>query len=574
MITGGRKVKPSIRETPARSEGDAAEAEAYALRRLEERYLDICARRSVAAELAERVRAKVEQNYQDYIDELRRQCLTEGQNGCENARTFQKLSQLEKLEQRELQINAARLLRPATPAEIVGQDEAMQALIARLSSPYPQHLILYGPPGVGKTSTARLALAIAASRPGSLFAADAPFVEVDGSSLRWDPRESSNPLLGSVHDPLYQGATRELAADGIPEPKPGLVTEAHGGVLFIDEIGELDPHLQNQLLKVMEDKRVRLDSSYFDPHNDRIPAYIKKIFNDGLPADFLLIGATTRERSGINPAFRSRCAEVWFEALPPEAIRRIVTISGRKLRVEPEPDAVEQIVECCCDGRSANKVLLDAGALALLEQECPALPAVIRAAHVQKALRSSRISPPRRRDIEKTCVGRVCGLGVNGQQGDIIEIEALAFAAAATGSLRFNEAAGSMARDSVFNAAAALRYLNGIDPGGYDLHINITGGGKVDGPSAGMAIYLALYSAITHTPLRQDVAVSGELSIRGELRPVGGINQKITAARRAGMTAVLLPADNQNEFPAPPPGLRIIPTPDLTAGVAYMSATA
>ena len=80
-------------------------------------------------------------------------------------------------------------------------------------------------------------------------------METDGTTLRYDPRGIANPLLGSVHDPIYQGARRDLADSGIPEPKPGLVTDAHGGILFIDEIGELDDTLQNELLKVLEDKR-------------------------------------------------------------------------------------------------------------------------------------------------------------------------------------------------------------------------------------------------------------------------------------------------------------------------------
>ena len=124
----------------------------------------------------------------------------------------------------------------------------------------------------------------------------------------------TNPLLGSVHDPIYQGARKDLAENGIPEPKLGLVTDAHGGVLFIDEIGELDTILLTKLLKVLEDKRVEFESSYYDPNDDRIPQYIRKIFNEGAPADFVLIGATTRSPEEINPAIRSRCAEV-FEPL-------------------------------------------------------------------------------------------------------------------------------------------------------------------------------------------------------------------------------------------------------------------
>ena len=66
-----------------------------------------------------------------------------------------------------------------------------------------------------------------------------------------------------------------MADDGIPEPKPGLVTDAHGGILFIDEIGELDPILLNKLLKVLEDKRVPFESAYYDEENPYVPAYIK-----------------------------------------------------------------------------------------------------------------------------------------------------------------------------------------------------------------------------------------------------------------------------------------------------------
>lgn len=154
--------------------------------------------------------------------------------------------------------------------------------MAKLGCPFPQHIILYGPPGVGKTTAARLALKVAKKLKGTPFEEEAPFIEVDGTTLRWDPRDVTNPLLGSVHDPIYQGARRDLAETGIPEPKPGLVTDAHGGVLFIDEIGELDVILQNKLLKVLEDKRVSFDSAYYDPHDTNVPHYIKKLLRKAL----------------------------------------------------------------------------------------------------------------------------------------------------------------------------------------------------------------------------------------------------------------------------------------------------
>ena len=104
--------------------------------------------------------------------------------------------------------SAQEMLRPAELEQIIGQSEAIAALVSKLASPYPPHIILYGPPGVGKTTAARLALKSVQKIPGAIFSEKAPFVEVDGATLRWDPREIADPLIGSVHDPIYQGARR------------------------------------------------------------------------------------------------------------------------------------------------------------------------------------------------------------------------------------------------------------------------------------------------------------------------------------------------------------------------------
>ena len=91
------------------------------------------------------------------------------------------------------------------------------------------------------------------------------------------------------------------------------------------------PALQTKLLKVLEDKRVLFESSYYDEHDPNVPAYVKKLFADGAPADFILIGATTREPDAIDPAIRSRCAAVYFEPLTQAQIVRIVAEAAKRL---------------------------------------------------------------------------------------------------------------------------------------------------------------------------------------------------------------------------------------------------
>ena len=229
------------------------------------------------------------------------------------------MDKLMAMEETKLTEPLAEQTRPRTLEEIIGQENGIKALRAALCGPNPQHILIYGPPGVGKTAAARLILEEAKKRKDSPFKEKAKFVEIDATTLQFDERNIADPLLGSVHDPIYQGAGA-FGNAGIPRPRPGAVCEAHGGVLFIDEIGELHPVQMNKLLKVLEDRVARFQSSYYSSSNKSIPPYIHQIFRKGMPADFRLIGATTRNPQEIPEALRSRCTEIFFEPLDRTAV--------------------------------------------------------------------------------------------------------------------------------------------------------------------------------------------------------------------------------------------------------------
>lgn len=542
------------------------------LNELESVLAEMLARQAVEERLEKKITRRMDEKQQEYVQEIKMQIISEELQDVETLQTKKKLADLQKLDTIQLTESVMERVRPKTLQAVVGQERAVEAMQSKLASVYPQHLLLYGPPGVGKTTAARIILQEAKQLPFTPFAAEAPFIETDGTTLRWDSRDMTNPLLGSVHDPIYQGARKDLADTGIPEPKPGLVTEAHGGILFIDEIGEMDPMLLNKLLKVLEDKKVTFDSAYYDEEDPNVPAYIHKLFRDGAPADFILIGATTRDPSEINPAIRSRCAEVFFEPLVPQDIEKIVENAAKQLQVSLADGVAAKIASYTIEGRKAVNILADTYGLAVY-QSGHQDSLTLTCEHVQRVAQISRLVPyVTDKASSVPAVGKVFGLGVAGYLGSALEIEAVAFPAHVPGKgyYRFNDTAGSMAKDSMFNAAAVVRSVTGKELSDYDVHINFVGGGNIDGPSAGCAVTTALISAITGTPIRQDAALTGEISVQGRVKPVGGVFEKAYGAKQAGMKSMVIPKENEKDIPADHLQLQIHPVETIQEVLAFM----
>ncbi len=468
------------------------------------------------------------------------------------------LENLQRLREISLTEPLSEKTRPTSFEEIIGQEEGIKALRAALCGPNPQHVIIYGPPGVGKTCAARLVLEEAKKNPMSPFRPDAKFIEMDATSIRFDERSIADPLIGSVHDPIYQGAG-PLGIAGIPQPKPGAVTKAHGGVLFLDEIGELHPIQMNKLLKVLEDRKVFFESAYYSSYDTNIPRHIHEIFQKGLPADFRLIGATTRSPSEIPAAIRSRCLEIFFRELRPDEVMQIARNAAKKGGFSIAERAVELVGKYAGNGRDAVNIIQLAGGLALTEGRTD-----ITVEDIEWVINSGHYSPRPEKKVEgKPRVGCVNGLAVYGAHlGTIMEVEASAMPAGkgkgmvtVTGIIDEEEMGSegkrmrrkSTARDSVENVLTAVRKWLGVNPRDYDIHLNFPGGIPVDGPSAGIAMAVAVYSAITGQPVDGRVAMTGEVSILGVVKPVGGIAAKIEAAVQAGVKKVIIPMENWQE---------------------------
>ncbi|WP_461673407.1 ATP-dependent protease LonB [Priestia megaterium] len=483
------------------------------------------------------------------------------------------MEQLQKMRAISLTEPLAERVRPSSFSDIVGQEDGIRSLKAALCGPNPQHVIVYGPPGVGKTAAARLVLEEAKKNKKSPFKQAAVFVELDATTARFDERGIADPLIGSVHDPIYQGAGA-MGQAGIPQPKQGAVTDAHGGILFIDEIGELHPIQMNKLLKVLEDRKVFMESAYYSEENAQIPTHIHDIFQNGLPADFRLIGATTRTPNEIPPAIRSRCVEVFFRELDRDEIITVAKKAANKVRMDISEEGLSLFSTYARNGRETVNMMQIAAGLAISEERTD-----IKNEDIEWIVHSSQLSPrhdPKIADEEK--VGLINGLAVYGpNSGALLEIEVKAIPAKEKGNIIITgiveeESIGtqgksirrkSMAKSSIENVITVLRSMD-VPADEYDIHVNFPGGVPIDGPSAGIAMATGIYSAIYEVPIKHTVAMTGEIGLHGNVKPIGGVIPKIKAAKQAGVQTVIVPKENMNAMVEKVKGIDIIPVHHLT----------
>ncbi len=353
----------------------------------------------------------------------------------------------------------------------------------------------------------------------------------------------------------------------------GAIHRAHKGVLYIDEINTLTIESQQKLLTAMQEKKFPITGQ-----SERSSGAMVR--TEPVPCDFILVAAGNLDAlMGMHPALRSRIEGYGYEifmndTMPdtPENRRKLVRFVAQEVMRDGKiphftREAVAEIIRearrragrrghLTLRLRELGGLVRTAGDIAKSEgSDIVTLEHVLRAKEIAKTIEEQYADKyiERRRDYklfktEGAEVGRVNGLAVIGTSAGIV----LPIIAEVTPAMSKEEgkviATGRLqeiAREAVMNVSAIVKKYTGRDISNYDIHIQFVGTYEgVEGDSASISVATAVISALEGIPVDQSVAMTGSLSVRGDVLPVGGVTQKIEAAIQAGLKKIIIPKDN------------------------------
>ncbi|MFH1916514.1 MAG: ATP-dependent protease LonB [Nanoarchaeota archaeon] len=384
-------------------------------------------------------------------------------------------------------------------------------------------------------------------------------------------------LLGDVlHDPFQSGG---LGTPSHERVIAGMIHKAHMGVLFVDEIATLEPATQQELLTSLQEGKYAITGQ-----SERSAGAMVR--TEAVPCNFIMIAAGNIETvRHMHPALRSRIRgygyEVYMENTFPDSeenrmkIARFVAQEVVKDKKIPHFswDAVEVIIQ------EARKRANRKGHLSLRLRELGGLiraagdialekkSDLVRKEHVFSARRSARTLEQqiadkfieRKKEYEVIVtsgkkVGRVNGLAVLGGEGNysgiILPIESEVTPGGKENQIIATGKLGEIAQEAIKNVSAIVKKYFGLDiKGKFDIYVQFLQTYEgVEGDSASIAVATSIISALKDVPVRQEYAMTGSLSVRGEVLPVGGVSAKVDAAIDAGMKKVIVPKANLQDI--------------------------
>ncbi|WP_411965654.1 ATP-dependent protease LonB [Haloferax sp. YSMS24] len=393
----------------------------------------------------------------------------------------------------------------------------------------------------------------------------APFQDATGAH--------AGALLGDVrHDPFQSGGMETPSHDRV---EPGAIHKANKGVLFIDEINTLDVRSQQHLMTAIQEGAFGITGQ-----SERSSGAM--VQTEPVPTDFIMIAAGNLDAmENMHPALRSRIKGYGYEVYmddtiedSPEMRRKYARFVAQEVSNDGRlphftNEAIEEIIlearrragrkgHLTLEFRNLGGLVRVAGDIARGESaeqttRDHVLQAKRRARSIEQQIADQYIE--RRKDYELSVndgfvTGRVNGLAVMGQDsGIMLPVMAEVTPSQGPGQVIATGQLKEMAEESVQNVSAIIKKFSNQDLSEMDVHVQFvqTGQQGVDGDSASITVATAVISALEDIPIDQSVAMTGSLSVRGDVLPVGGVTHKIEAAAKAGCTTVIIPAANEQD---------------------------